>query len=159
MLLTCPHCTDIAEIPNIFRKFYGMPIACHACTGIFYVPKRIADPTRQSVRQDHQKIRCASCRVTLMIPAVAGTETDKFAMQCPACKKDIPASQINRIHFHILRMENLLPVLFGGCIGALIVYMNQQGMLGVYPDIMLAKIQSLFASVANYADTMFPYLS
>lgn len=159
MLLTCPHCTDVAEIPNIFRTFYGMPIACHACMGVFYVPQRLVDSKGRSVRQHHQNVRCTSCRVTLIAPAVKRLAKDDFSMLCPACKADIPASQISHRRFHLLRSENLLPVFLGGCIGASIVYLNQRGMLGDYPDIMLIQIQNLLESIINIGNTTFRYLN
>lgn len=147
MLLTCPHCSDVAEIPSIFRKFYDMPIACHSCTGVFYVPQNVNQNAPHSVREHHHQKRCNSCRVTLMIPASHQSAKGSISLLCPACKSEMSNSWNRQGIQGIKRPEFYLPLVVGATVGVAIVYAHQMGMIDT-------NLTNITANFGNYLETV-----
>lgn len=159
MLLICPHCEDTAEIPTILRKFYGLPIACHACASIFFVPRDTINDsvpaTMLTTPAGHspptaERIQCQSCDYISWAPK-AEIRADRPALRCPACNDHI-IRPIKRDYFWIF--ASIIAVVVGGLIGAALSW----GVIsGVVPDIiathmpdqLIADIAAKLAELAN----------
>ena len=123
MLLTCPYCRDIAEIPNVLQKFYGLPIACHACASIFFIPQRHAQPGVSAAtltnlafnEQNAERVICPNCNYLSVTPQTQSSDPHPN-LRCPACHDPI-ARLIPIRNPWVLRA--LLAVTIGGIIGAL----------------------------------------
>ncbi|GEM_PF-2054076 len=149
MLLTCPHCADIAEIPSIFQKFNGMPIACHACNGVFYVPPHIKNNEKLSVRDHHSKTHCSSCRVALLVPDFANIPRNEHPeMECPACRGNVFAPRLTP---NIGSSGMIAAIIIGGCIGAMIIILDRNGLVTAE----LNGLQHFFSDMAiNLANNL-----
>ena len=93
MILRCPHCDDEANIPNALSHYENMPIACHACGGVFFAPP--PDPHDPAPRhpgvmpRSDRQIECAACHIPVLIPDIDAPDA-RHKFSCPACHADLP---------------------------------------------------------------------
>ena len=143
MLLTCPYCQDIAEIPTILKKFHGLPIACHACASIFFIPRAIAKnaisatlltTTPAPAEPKAENITCQSCQFVSVAPK-ADHKQDAPALRCPAFHDVIirPRARPGASRYSAT-YATLFAVAFGGLLGAILSWRWLYGVLPVWLD-------------------------
>ena len=60
MLLSCPHCSIIGKISDIYRKFYGISFSSHKCARLFFVKQASDDAASFSVKDKYHISTCRS---------------------------------------------------------------------------------------------------
>lgn len=158
MLLTCPHCRDIAEIPTILQKFYGLPIACHACASIFFIPQKQAQQAGLAAasanltinEQQAERIICPSCNYLSITPRAHPTDPPPN-LRCPACLDPI-ARLIPIRNPWVLRA--LFAVIIGGIIGAFISWGIVIGETDTHWPALAAQLSSLADSLRAFSELL-----
>ena len=107
MLLTCPHCTDIGGIPDILRKFYDMPVACHSCDGVYFLKSGAITEAVFSVRGKNHRLACTSCGLRLLALSYK-RPAGHAQLLCPACHEPLNKGCCP---FHLARLDGLMVII------------------------------------------------
>jgi uncharacterized protein (DUF983 family) len=93
MLLSCPHCSTIGKIPDIFRKFHGIPVSCHKCAHLFFVKQASDDAASFSVKDKYHISPCRNCATRLMIAGERRLSRG-LTLLCPVCAHDTMSGSV-----------------------------------------------------------------
>jgi len=61
---TCPHCQALVILPELVRNYGDIPIQCHDCENLFFLPTDQLSKTSGGVVRH----RCGSCKLALYLP-------------------------------------------------------------------------------------------
>ena len=117
MLLSCPHCSAIGEIPDIFRKFHGVPVSCHNCSGVFFIKKTSGDAATFFVKDKYHISACQGCASRLMI-AGDRRHAHGLTVLCPVCAHDTVNGASSLLRKITLVVLLLLVILLAAIIAA-----------------------------------------
>jgi DNA-directed RNA polymerase subunit RPC12/RpoP len=116
MQLLCPHCRTSVQIPDVFSRFFDIPVVCYLCGRAFAVPPQnpdydnitsnitgniTANPPNHlferlvSAHHHNHIITCTACKSKI---GLAGTKshaspptniiTEDIEVRCPVCGED-----------------------------------------------------------------------
>ena len=92
-LLSCPHCSTIGKISDVFREFHGIPVSCHKRALLFFVKQMSDDAASFSVKDKYHISPCRNCATRLMIAGKRRLSIG-LTLPCPVCAHDTTSGRV-----------------------------------------------------------------
>jgi len=89
---TCPHCQALVILPELVRNYGDMPIQCHDCENLFFLPTDQLSKTSGGVVRH----RCGSCKLALYLPKMKQISAPLHFV-CPNCTSPLPTRPWRRL--------------------------------------------------------------
>lgn len=127
MHLTCPHCTRTGSISDGFKRYFGMPVACHNCFNVYFVKPSPDEALAMSINDKNHSMRCSGCGLQLIV-AGDRRQTRDSVLSCPACHSRV-------IHQPGFSTSRVMAIFAGLClmVGALLALLHFTHILTIDP--------------------------